>query len=186
MFKRLVNVLAIAALCGALVFGVMWLSDYARRGERWEAWATILALFAAIAGIPGERWAATRERRAAAWQALLRERQENLAILAEDLQPMTLANARRRVYPRLLTSALTMTIASGVFGGRRDEHVLRMLLTCQDDITQLNQRLDLIELRMFVAPSVSPQDLLDLDHPLFRPGGYIATVRKSLEDLSQS
>jgi len=183
VFKRLVNWAAIAALCGALIFGVLWLTDFAGRSQAWEAGATVLALFAAIAGLPGERWAAARERRASARKAVLRERDENIAILAEEMQPMTLANARRRVYPRLLTSALTMAIASGEFAGRSDEPILATMLACHDDLTQLNHRLDLLELRMFLTASISPQDLVDLDRPLYRPDGYVAVVRASLEDL---
>lgn len=183
MYKRLVNWAAIAALCAALLFGVLWFLDYAGRGDAWEAGATVLALFAAVAGLPGERWAAARERRASARKAVLRERDENLAILAEELQPMTLANARRRVYPRLLTSALTMAIASGEYAGRSDEPILGALLACHDDLTQLNHRLDLLELRMFLTASISPRELVDLDRPLYRPDGYVAVVRQSLEDL---
>jgi hypothetical protein len=183
VFKRLVNWAAIAALCGALAFGVLWFSDYAGRSSTWEAGATVLALFAALAGLPGERWAAARERRASARKAVLRERDENLAVLQEYMVPMTLADARRRVYPRLLTSALTMAIASGEFGGRSDEPILAAMLACQDDITQLNHRLDLLEQRMFLTASVSPRELVDLDRPLYRPDGYVAEVRAALEGL---
>jgi hypothetical protein len=186
VFKRLVNWAAIAALCGALGFGWLWLVDYAERGELWEAAATVLALFAAIAGIPGERWAAARERRASARKAVLRERDENLAMLNEYMQPMTVAGAKRRVYPRLLTSALTMAIASGEFAGHRDEPVLDAMLNCLDDIEQLNHRLDLLELRMFLTSDISPQELVDLDRPLYRPDGYVAAVRESLEKLAHA
>lgn len=186
MFKRLVNWAAVAALCGALGLGWLWLIDYTGRGETWEAGATVLALFAAVAGIPGERWAAARERRASARKAVLRERDENLAIIDGYMQPMTLANARRRVYPRLLTSALTMAIASGEFAARRDQAVLDAMLTCHDDIEQLNHRLDLLELRMFLATHISPQELVDLDRPLYRPDGYVAVVRESLNLLEKA
>jgi hypothetical protein len=183
VYKRLVNWVAIASLCAALLFGVLWFLDYAGRAAAWEAGATVLALFAAVAGLPGERWAAARERRASARKAVQRERDENLAILTEDMQPMTLANARRRVYPRLLTSALTMAIASGEYAASSDEPILAALLACHDDLTQLNHRLDLLELRMFLTASISPQELVDLDRPLYRPDGYVAVVRQSLEDL---
>jgi hypothetical protein len=184
MFKRLVNWAAIAALCGALGLGWLWLVDYAGRAELWEAAATVLALFAAVAGIPGERWAAARERRASARKAVLRERDENLAMLDGYLQPMTVASAKRRVYPRLLTSALTMAIASGEFAGRRDEGVLDAMLDGLDDIKQLNHRLDLLELRMFLTHQISPQELVDLDSALYRPDGYVAAVRESMETLT--
>jgi hypothetical protein len=76
------------------------------------------------------------------------------------------------------------TGSSGTFSTKSDRQLLQQLLDCQNDIAQLNQRLDLIELRMFLSPSVSAQDLVDLDRPLYRPDGYVAVVGASLYALS--
>ena len=80
--RRSISAVTGAALVLALIFSISWWYDSPRPGL--EPAATVLALVAAIAGIPAERWAAARERRVRALRAVRQEVSKNREILEDS------------------------------------------------------------------------------------------------------
>lgn len=178
LLRRWISVVTVGALVLALLSSLGW---WVTGDSRFfEPGATVLALLAALSGIPAERWAAARERRGRAVDAVGRELARNLDLLADPRFPPH-STAHRRVFPRLMAAAVDTAVISGAFARAGDEDLVFRLLEWRNLVQELNHRLDLTEMRMFAVQDVDRAELRDLDEAL---AGFLDTVRRRREDLA--
>ncbi len=184
MIRRVISWVTIVALVAALGSSVLWW--YRGSWNRMEAAANAFALLAAVAGIPAERWAASRERRNRALHALREEVAKNREIIEDPRFTTPLgASAARKVYPRLLLSAVDTALISGAFDARVDGELLTQLYEWRDAVRELNRRLDLTEIHLFTVPSIGSYELRSFEEALRGEGGYFRYVCDRLDELDQ-
>ncbi|HEX5741152.1 MAG TPA: hypothetical protein VFY17_06300 [Pilimelia sp.] len=178
MSRRLIQAATVATLVLALGFGLRWWSGVQDAAGRAEAAAGVLAVLAAVLGIPAQRWAAARERRMASVAALRREIEDNRAVLAGVLAEDA-GRARRRVYPRLMTAAAELA-ATAALDPRRDAELVTRILRWIDGARAVNRRFDVTELRMFAVERLSDVELQRLYAGPHRSG----LLQQALEQLA--
>ncbi|MGP3981823.1 hypothetical protein [Streptomyces sp. KR80] len=179
------SVLTFGALALALGVCVSWLVT-APFGGKWEPVIQTLALVAAISGVFAERRAAAQERERQTLQALADELLKNTGILDDTrFGPLDPLRPTHRVFPRLVLSATDAALISGVLADRAHGRLRAVLYEWRDAVHELNRRLDLAELRSFVADA-QHAELLAADRELRRENGYLDQVvqlRDRLETL---
>lgn len=176
MARIAITVLTFGALAVAMALGAAWFAA-AGPGQRFEPAVNTLALLAGITGIFAERWAAQRERRQQALESVESELALNAAVLmGEEFGEH--APPGRRLYPRLLHSAVDAAFASGAFSPRRDGELIALLHGWRGQVGSVNRRLELTELLTFT--SASAQEAADFDRAVraFMPG-----VRTALAEV---
>jgi hypothetical protein len=184
MTRRVISWISVVALVFALCTSLLWW--YRGSWNRMEAAASTFTLFAAVVGIPAERWAASRERRNRALHALRQELAKNREVTADDRFTTPLgATAARKVYPRLLVSAVDTALISGAFDARQDQELLSQLYEWRDAVRELNRRLDLTEIHLFTVPSIGSYELRSFEEALRGEGGYFRYVCDKLDELGQ-
>lgn len=157
MTRVAITVLTFGALAVALVLGIAWFVD-SDADSRWEPAVNTLALLAGITGIFAERWAAQRERREQSVDSIDLELARN-ADLLESFRTDT--GTGRRVYPRLIQSAVDSAFASGALNPRRDTELIELLHRWRAAVGSVNRRLELTELLMFTNASAEEVDQFD-------------------------
>jgi hypothetical protein len=181
MIRILITSATFGALAIALVLGAGWFL-VSPPESRWEPAVNTLALLAGITGIFAERWAASRERRHQALEALLREFARNRHVLADArFSPKNSPITSPLVYPRLVLSATDMTLVSGALHARADAPMFRLLHAWRDTVNEINHRLDLTESLTFTTTSI--EELQRFDEALHHPDGYLHGARAQLEGL---
>jgi hypothetical protein len=178
LLRRWISVVTVGSLVFALLSSVAWWLGYAPRV--FEPAANVLALLAALSGIPAERWASARERRGRALDAVGRELERNRDLLGDRRFP-PLGGAYRRVFPRLMSAAVDTAVISGAFGRASDDELVFRLQEWRNLVHELNHRLDLTEMRMFAVQDVDAKELRDMDEAL---AGFLANVRSRREELA--
>ncbi|MET8909202.1 hypothetical protein [Micromonospora sp. NPDC004551] len=147
-----------------------------------EPTVQILGLLGGITGIVAERWAAGRERRAEALQAIGEELRDNRKILTSPPFSAGAAQpARRQVYPRMNLSAVNAVLSSAVLSPRRDEALAGMLHDWRNDAEVFNHQLSLAEILAFTNGS---DDVLhDLHQGLHSADGPLERMQEHLNAL---
>lgn len=182
MSRLAITVATFAALAVALLLGIAWFVE-SPAGQRWEPAVNSLALLAGLTGIFAERWAAERERRNQAVESIRTELEHNRRLLADEAfsqDPTQLS--RRRVYPRLMLSAVDSAFASGALSPRRDIDLIETLHRWRATVNAVNRRLDLTESLTF--SSTSTDEVEQFNRALHRDDGYLHGVRELLTELS--
>lgn len=180
MTRLAITVATFAALAVALIGGVGWFAVSAP-ADRWEPAVNTLALLAGLTGIFAERWAAERERRDQAVASIATELGHNHDVLADEaFQPTDLR--RRRVYPRLMVSAVDSAFASGALSPRRDAELIDRLHRWRSTVAAVNRRLDLTESLTFSAATA--EEVEQFNRALHRDDGYLHGVRELLAELT--
>jgi hypothetical protein len=180
MIRLAITVATFVAITVALVLGLVWFAESPGEG-RWEPAVNTLALLAGLTGIFAERWAAERERRKQAMESIRVELAHNEHLLADEAFRPTQLN-RRRVYPRLMVSAVDSAFASGALSPRRDGELIEKLHLWRSTVNAVNRRLDLTESLTFGTTSVD--EVREFNQALHRDGGYLYGVRDLLGELS--
>ncbi|MBO3745393.1 hypothetical protein J5X84_04875 [Streptosporangiaceae bacterium NEAU-GS5] len=181
MLRLSIRLITFAALGGALLTGIAGLFGW----RPWDASSTALALVAAIAGIPADRWAAAAEQRRQMLSALGRELDKNREVLA-DPRFFPERQGQSLVYPRLMLSAVDTTFISGVLGGQRDQALLRALLDWRNAAEDVNRRLDITELRLCLVEEIDMGDLVALRLMTVLPDGPFAYAAECLGHLEKT
>jgi hypothetical protein len=181
MIRRLIRFATVAALGSALLLSVLWWLYPS--SSRLEAGGTILALVAAVSGIPADRWAAAAERRARMVAALRRELTENRLIF-DDPSFLPENQGLGQVYPRLKLSAVETALLTGPFDGYGDAEIHRNLLDWRNAADDLNRRLDLTELRLCTISQLTALELRALRGISQGEDSFLARTRRRLEALS--
>lgn len=182
MSRLAITVATFAALAVALLLGVAWFVE-SPAGQRWEPAVNSLALLAGLTGIFAERWAAERERRNQAVESIRTELEHNRRLLADEAFSQDPAQlSRRRVYPRLMISAVDSAFASGALSPRRDVDLIETLHRWRATVNAVNRRLDLTESLTF--GSTSTDEVEQFNRALHRDDGYLHGVRELLTELS--
>ncbi|MGW4155170.1 hypothetical protein ACWEDF_18650 [Micromonospora chersina] len=147
-----------------------------------EPTVQVLGLLGGITGIVAERWAAGRERRAEALQAIGEELRDNGRILAAPPFAVdTTQPARRQVYPRLSLSAVNAALSSAVLSPRRDETLVGMLHDWRNEAEIFNHQLSLAEILAFT--NGSDEVLRDLHQGLHSADGPLDRMQEHLAAL---
>ncbi|MEW2328216.1 hypothetical protein AB0880_10440 [Micromonospora chersina] len=147
-----------------------------------EPTVQVLGLLGGITGIVAERWAAGRERRAEALQAIGEELRDNGRILASPPFAVdTTQPARRQVYPRLSLSAVNAALSSAVLSPRRDEALVGMLHDWRNEAEIFNHQLSLAEILAFT--NGSDEVLRDLHQGLHSAHGPLERMQEHLAAL---
>ncbi|MFF4807086.1 hypothetical protein ACFY03_02535 [Micromonospora chersina] len=147
-----------------------------------EPTVQVLGLLGGITGIVAERWAAGRERRAEALQAISEELRDNARILAAaPFAVDTTQPARRQVYPRLSLSAVNAALSSAVLSPRRDEALVGMLHDWRNEAEIFNHQLSLAEILAFT--NGSDEVLRDLHQGLHSADGPLERMQEHLAAL---
>lgn len=181
MTRLVITVATFGALAVALVLGVAWLV-VSPADQRWEPAVNTLALLAGITGIFAERWAAERERRLQAVESIRSELVHDSEVLDDAaFQPDPDAYRRRRVYPRLVVSAVDSAFASGALSYRRDGELIAKLHAWRDMVNTVNRRLDLTESLTFATASTD--EVEQFSKALHRSDGYLTGARELLTNL---
>lgn len=180
MIRLAITVATFVALAVALLLGLAWFLQSPGEG-RWEPAVNTLALLAGLTGIFAERWAAERERRNQAMASIRIELAHNESLLADEAFTPTQLN-RRRVYPRLMVSAVDSAFASGALSPRRDAELIEKLHRWRSTVNAVNRRLDLTESLIF--GTTSTDEVREFNQALHRDGGYLHGVRELLGELS--
>jgi hypothetical protein len=181
MTRLAITIATFGALAIALVLGTFWFFSSSADG-RWEPAVNTLALLAGITGIFAERWAAERERRKQAFASIAIELGHNRQLLSDAAFQDT-EMSRRRVYPRLMTSAVDSAFASGALSPRRDTELIEKLHLWRSMVSAVNHRLDLTESLTFATDS--SEEAEQFNRALHRADGYLHRVRTLLESLSE-
>lgn len=182
MSRLAITVATFGALAVALVLGVLWFA-VSPAGQRWEPAVNSLALLAGLTGIFAERWAAERERRNQAVESIRIELAHNRQLLDDEAFSQDPAQlSRRRVYPRLMLSAVDSAFASGALSPRRDAELIEALHRWRATVNAVNRRLDLTESLTF--GSNSADEVEQFNRALHRDDGYLHGVRELLAELS--
>jgi len=175
-----ITIATFGALAIALLVGLAWFVE-SPASQRWEPAVNTLALLAGLTGIFAERWAAERERRNQAVASIGTELRHNRELLDDDaFQPSELN--RRRVYPRLMVSAVDSAFASGALSPRRDTELIDKLHRWRATVNAVNRRLDLTESLTFTTTSAA--EIEQFNRALHRDDGYLHGVRELLDELS--
>lgn len=181
MTRLVITALTFGALAVAAVLGVAWLVA-SPADQRWEPAVNTLALLAGITGIFAERWAAERERRLQAVESIRAELAHDVEVLDDEAFSRDPdAYRRRRVYPRLVVSAVDSAFASGALSRRRDGELIRMLHAWRDTVNTVNRRLDLTESLTFATASMDEVEAFN--RALQRSDGYLTGARALLTEL---
>lgn len=181
MTRLAITVLTFGALAVALVLGIAWLFT-SPGDQRWEPAVNTLALLAGITGIFAERWAAERERRLQAVESIRSELAHDSEVLDDDaFSQEPSAFRRRRVYPRLVVSAVDSAFASGALSPRRDGELIAKLHAWRATVNTVNRRLDLTESLTFATSSADEVEAFN--RALHRADGYLNGARALLTDL---
>ncbi|WNM40923.1 hypothetical protein RMN56_06115 [Micromonospora halotolerans] len=169
------------SLAVAFVVSAVWWSRSSGTSS-FEPTVQVLGLLGGITGIVAERWAAGRERRAEALQAIGDELHDNRKILAsppfagDAAQP-----ARRQVYPRMSLSAVNAALSSAVLSPRRDEGLSSMLHDWRNEAEIFNHQLSLAEILAFT--NGSDDVLRDLYQGLHSADGPLERMQEHLTGL---
>jgi hypothetical protein len=179
MTRVAITVLTFAALAVAMALGVSWFV-VSPPGGRWEPAVNSLALLAGITGIFAERWASQREHRNQAIESIRLEMARNRETL--DGEAFSATNARgRRVYPRLVQSAVDSALSSGALSPHRDAELIDLLHRWRTAVASVNRRLELTE--MLVFTSASDEKAAEFHSALHAPGGFFQGVRTLLDEV---
>lgn len=181
MTRLVITALTFGALAVAAGLGVAWLV-VSPGDQRWEPAVNTLALLAGITGIFAERWAADRERRLQAVESIRAELAHDVEVLSDDAFTRDPdAFRRRRVYPRLVVSAVDSAFASGALSRRRDGELIAKLHAWRDTVNTVNRRLDLTESLTFATSSTD--EVESFNRALHRSDGYLIGARALLTEL---
>jgi hypothetical protein len=179
MTRLAITIATFGALAIALLVGVAWFIE-SPPGQRWEPAVNTLALLAGLTGIFAERWAAERERRTQAVRSIRTELEHDRRILGDEaFSPEHLD--RRRVYPRLMVSAVDSAFAAGALSPRRDTELIDRLHRWRATVNAMNRRLDLTESLTFTTTSAN--EIEQFNTALHRDDGYLHGVRELLDEL---
>jgi hypothetical protein len=182
MTRYAITVATFGALAIALLLGLGWFLE-SPPGQRWEPAVNTLALLAGLTGIFAERWAAERERRNQAVESIRTELEHNRRLLDDEAFSQDPEQfARRRVYPRLMVSAVDSAFASGALNPRRDVELIETLHRWRDTAHAVNRRLDLTESLTFATSS--EDEVAQFNRALHRDDGYLNGIRALLGELS--
>ncbi|QFZ17917.1 hypothetical protein [Saccharothrix syringae] len=178
MTRIAITVLTFGALAVATALGVAWFA-VSPPGGRWEPAVNSLALLAGITGIFAERWATQREQRKQAIESIRLEMARNRETLdGEAFRPS--APPGRRVYPRLIQSAVDSAFASGALTPRRDAELIDLLHRWRSAVSSVNRRLELTE--MLVFTSASTESAERFHEALHGAGSFMRDVRSLLDE----
>jgi len=168
--------------CSAVV-SLVWFVSVSGVG-RFEPTVQALGLLAGITGVLAERRASARERRQLVLTSLNTELLSCASVLADpQFITTTGEQPRRRVYKRLPISATDSALTSGALAERGDEELLRRLHQWRDAVNGFNRRLDLTELRIFLA--ANQNEVHQFDKVLHENDGYLDRLRLQLANLQQ-
>ncbi|MBC6449268.1 hypothetical protein [Actinokineospora xionganensis] len=176
MTRIAITIVTFGALAVALVLGVTWFA-ISEPGQRFEPAVNTLALLAGITGIFAERWAAQRERRQQAIESIVSELARNREVLAGD-EFSEGAPGGRKLYSRLLHSAVDSAFTSGALSLRRDTELISLLHQWRGQVSSVNRRLELTEMLMFTTASADEADDFNKALRTFMP-----TVRSHLDEV---
>jgi hypothetical protein len=169
------------SLAVAFVVSAVWWSRSSGTSS-FEPTVQVLGLLGGITGIVAERWAAGRERRAEALQAIAEELRDNQKILASPPFAVGAAQpARRQVYPRMSLSAVNAALSSAVLSPRRDEGLSSMLHDWRNEAEIFNHQLSLAEILAFT--NGSDEVLRDLHQGLHSADGPLDRMQDHLAGL---
>jgi hypothetical protein len=176
-----IRFVTLASLVGAIALSIWWSTV---PGTDWlQAPSQLLALLAALAGIPADRWAATAERRSRALLSLRRELLQNREVLA-DQRFSPESQGVGLVYPRIMLGAVDTAFISGALHPSRDQELIRRLLDWRNAAEDLNRRLDITELRLCTIEAIDREELALLRDIARRPDGYFALAVRQLTALT--
>ncbi|MDU0290547.1 hypothetical protein [Saccharothrix longispora] len=178
MTRVVITALTFGALAVAMVLGVSWLV-VSPPGERWEPAVNSLALLAGITGIFAERWAAQREQREQAIGSIKLEMARNRETL-DGGEFGAATTPGRRLYPRLIQSAVDSAFSSGALSPRRDAELIDLLHRWRSAVGSVNRRLEMTETLMFT--SASAEEVEQLHRALHSKGSFIQGVRALLDE----
>ncbi|MCC8250212.1 hypothetical protein [Saccharothrix luteola] len=150
MTRIAITALTFGALAVAMALGVSWFV-VSPPGERWEPAVNSLALLAGITGIFAERWASQREQRKQALESIRLEMTRNRETL--DGEAFSVSSRGRRVYPRLVQSAVDSALSSGALSPHRDADLIDLLHRWRTAVASVNRRLELTEMLVFTSAS---------------------------------
>ncbi len=176
MTRLAITWLTFAALAVALVMGVLWFTT-SPAGDRLEPAVNSLAVLAGITGIFVERWAAQRERRNQALESIRDELERNATILDDDVFATT-AGAHRRLYPRLIRSAVDAAFSTGALDRRGDGDLVALLHRWRDSVGSVNRRLELTEMLLFTTSS--RDEIIQFNQALHGPASVLHDARELL------
>ncbi|SER90674.1 hypothetical protein [Actinokineospora terrae] len=179
MTRIVITVVTFGALVIALGLGVVWFA-VSPDGQRWEPAVNTLALLAGMTGIFAERWAAQRERRNQALESIEVELNRNLETLAGEAFSAD-GPVGRRLYPRLIQSAVDSAFASGALSPRRDAELIDLLHRWRSSVGSVNRRLELTETLMFT--SASADEVEQFNRALHSAGSFVQGVRTLLDEV---
>ena len=183
--RRTIIVVTAASLAAAFVVNAVWFAASSGSG-RLEPVVGVLGILAGITGLVAERWAAAREARDAALQAINAELRANAELLgatafsSEKNQPL-----RRTVYPRLHLSAVDAALAGGSVSSARDVALVGELHAWRNQVIRFNAQLALAEILAFTVESESVlrdlrEGLQGDEGPLSRLGAAIVALQAQL------
>ncbi|MGM1061474.1 hypothetical protein [Saccharothrix sp. Mg75] len=178
MVRIAITALTFGALAVAMGLGVTWLV-VSPPGDRWEPAVNSLALLAGITGIFAERWAAQREQRNQAVESIRLEMARNRETL-DGGEFSADAPAGRRLYPRLIQSAVDSAFSSGALSPRRDAELIDLLHRWRSAVGSVNRRLEMTETLMFT--SASAEEVEQLHEALHGEGSFMRGVRALLDE----
>ncbi|HVK20364.1 MAG TPA: hypothetical protein VM677_03290 [Actinokineospora sp.] len=176
MTRVAITIVTFGALAVALALGVSWFV-VSGPGERFEPAVNTLALLAGITGIFAERWAAQRERRQQAIESIESELAHNRQTLA-GAEFSADAPPGRKLYARLLHSAVDAAFTSGALSPRKDTELISRLHRWRGEVSSVNRRLELTELLVFTTASADEAEDFDQALRTFMP-----TVRSHLDEV---
>ncbi|MER5268302.1 hypothetical protein ABTZ99_40040 [Actinosynnema sp. NPDC002837] len=178
MTRIAITALTFGALAVAMALGVSWFV-VSPPGERWEPAVNSLALLAGITGIFAERWASQREQRNQAIESIRLEMARNRETL--DGEAFSASSSRgRRVYPRLVQSAVDSALSSGALSPHRDAELIDLLHRWRTAVASVNRRLELTE--MLVFTSASDEKAEQFHTALHRASSFFQGVRTLLDE----
>jgi hypothetical protein len=165
-----------AALALGLLVCVAWFLT-ADGSARFEPLVTGLAVVAGTTGVFAERWVASRQKRDEALDGVSRELANNLEVRQRFFHREA---PEARVYPRFLLSATETALISGALTG--DTALIQALQRWSDLARDLNHRLDLAEIKTFVAASAD--EIADIEGAIYRKGGPLEKVDDALRSVA--
>jgi hypothetical protein len=178
MTRIAITALTFGALAVAMALGVTWFV-VSPPGQRWEPAVNSLALLAGITGIFAERWASQREQRNQAIDSIRLEMARNRETL--DGEAFSATSSRgRRVYPRLVQSAVDSALSSGALSPHRDAELIDLLHRWRTAVASVNRRLELTEMLLFT--SASEEKVEQFHAALHSASGFFQGVRTLLDE----
>jgi hypothetical protein len=182
MLRLVLRFVTVGALVSALAVAIWWWAD--PRRDWLQAPSTALALIAAVAGIPADRWAAEAQRRARTLASLDRELDQNREILA-DPRFLPAHQGLGMVYPRLMLGAVDTAFIAGALNSHRDSDLVRNILDWRNVAEDFNRRLDITEQRLCTLDTLSHDELAAL-RAIRRPDGYFIRAQDMLDEVKAS